>query len=58
MAAPALPQSLPQTLAALRAHKDFAEARLANRSVKDELRENLIARLRTRENHLPRHRRL
>jgi magnesium chelatase subunit I len=45
--------NLPQTLGELRAHKDFAEARIARRSVKDELRENLIARLRTRETIFP-----
>jgi len=42
-------RNLPQTLGELRAHKSFAEERIAKRSVKDELRENLIARLRTRE---------
>jgi magnesium chelatase subunit I len=42
-------RNLPQTLGELRAHKEFAEARIAKRSVKDELRENLIARLRARE---------
>lgn len=36
---------LPQTLGELRTHKDFSEARLRHRTVKDELRENLIARL-------------
>jgi magnesium chelatase subunit I len=41
--------NLPQTLGELRAHSDFAEARIAKRSVKDELRENLIARLRSRD---------
>jgi magnesium chelatase subunit I len=46
-------RNLPQTLGELRAHKDFAEARIARRSVKDELRENLIARLRTRETIFP-----
>ena len=40
---------LPQTLGELRASKDFSEARIAHRSVKDELRENLIDRLKTRE---------
>jgi magnesium chelatase subunit I len=45
--------NLPQTLGELRAHKDFAEARIAKRSVKEELRENLIARLRTRETIFP-----
>jgi magnesium chelatase subunit I len=46
-------RNLPQTLGELRAHIEFAEARLANRTVKDELRENLIARLRTRETIFP-----
>ncbi|MGC2636854.1 MAG: magnesium chelatase [Acidobacteriaceae bacterium] len=40
---------LPQTLGELRASRDFPEARLRTRTVKDELRENLICRLRTRE---------
>lgn len=40
---------LPQTLGELRASSNFSEARLKTRSVKDELRENLIARLKTRE---------
>jgi magnesium chelatase subunit I len=38
---------LPTTLGELRAHSLYGEARLKNRSVKDEMRENLIARLRT-----------
>jgi magnesium chelatase subunit I len=40
---------LAQTLGELRASRDFPEARLRTRTVKDELRENLICRLRTRE---------
>jgi magnesium chelatase subunit I len=40
---------LPQTLGELQSSKEFYEARLKKRSVKDELRENLIARLKTRE---------
>ncbi|HEV2463440.1 MAG TPA: magnesium chelatase [Acidobacteriaceae bacterium] len=44
---------LPQTLGELRAHKDLAERRIARRSVKDELRENLIARLRSRQTIFP-----
>lgn len=40
---------LPQTLGELRTHKDFSEARLGQRTVKDELRENLIAKLRAKE---------
>jgi magnesium chelatase subunit I len=46
-------QSLPTTLGDLRKSKDFSEARLRGRSVKDELRENLIARLKTRETIFP-----
>ncbi|HUR37201.1 MAG TPA: hypothetical protein VM009_05250 [Terriglobales bacterium] len=45
--------NLPSSLGELRKHKDFAEERLRNRSVKDELRENLIARLRTGETVFP-----
>ncbi|MEO6120047.1 MAG: magnesium chelatase [Terriglobales bacterium] len=41
--------NLPSTLGELRKHKDFSEERLRTRRVKDELRENLIARLRTGE---------
>ena len=44
---------LPQTLGELRASRDFSEARIAQRSVKDELRENLIERLRTRDTIFP-----
>ena len=40
--------NLPTTLGALRA-SEYTEAKLKNRSVKDELRENLIVRLRTSE---------
>jgi magnesium chelatase subunit I len=40
---------LPQTLGELQSSKEFYEARLKKRSVKDELRENLIARLKTKE---------
>ncbi len=42
-------RNLPHTLGELRTHKEFLEARIARRLVKDELRDNLIARLRTRE---------
>jgi magnesium chelatase subunit I len=42
-------RDLPHALGELRASRTFAEQRIAKRSVKDELRENLIARLRTRE---------
>src|ERR1700734_2575920 len=44
---------LPQTLGELQSSKEFYEARLKKRNVKDELRENLIARLRTRESIFP-----
>src|SRR6201998_3702962 len=44
---------LPQTLRALRASRDFSESRMNRRSVKDELRENLIERLKTRETIFP-----
>jgi magnesium chelatase subunit I len=40
---------LPQTLGELQSSKEFYEARLNKRSVKDELRENLIARLKSRQ---------
>jgi magnesium chelatase subunit I len=41
------PADLPATLGALRAHPLYGEVRLKHRTVKDELRENLMARLRT-----------
>jgi magnesium chelatase subunit I len=44
---------LPQTLGELRSSKHFSEQRLANRTVKDELRENLIAKLRAKETIFP-----
>jgi magnesium chelatase subunit I len=44
---------LPQTLGELRTSTQFAEACLKTRSVKDELRSNLIARLRTQETLFP-----
>ena len=44
---------LPQTLGELRTSTQFAEPCLKNRSVKDELRKNLIARLRTKETLFP-----
>jgi magnesium chelatase subunit I len=44
---------LPQTLGELRSSQEFSEARIAARSVKDELRENLIERLKTRETIFP-----
>jgi magnesium chelatase subunit I len=40
---------LAQTLGELESSKEFYEARLKKRSVKDELRENLIARLKSRQ---------
>ncbi len=45
--------TLPTTLGDLRKSKEFSEARLSGRAVKDELRENLIARLKTRETIFP-----
>src|SRR5271154_6368148 len=44
---------LPQTLGELQSSKEFYEARLKKRSVKDELRENLIARLKTKQQIFP-----
>ncbi|HZU09332.1 MAG TPA: magnesium chelatase [Pseudacidobacterium sp.] len=44
---------LPTTLGDLRKSQEFSESRLAARSVKDELRENLIARLKSRETIFP-----
>ncbi|HLJ77463.1 MAG TPA: hypothetical protein VKT75_08620, partial [Acidobacteriaceae bacterium] len=43
------PAHLPQTLGELRGSREFTETRLRTRSVKDEMRENLIARLRSKE---------
>ncbi len=40
---------LPQTLAELASCKEFSEERIKQRSVKDELRENLIARLKKKQ---------
>jgi magnesium chelatase subunit I len=40
---------LPQTLGELQSSKEFYEARLKKRGVKDELRENLIARLKSKQ---------
>src|ERR1700742_4879560 len=40
---------LPQTLGELQSSKEFYEARVQKRSVKDELRENLIARLKSKQ---------
>ena len=44
---------LPQTLGELRASKMFSPAQLNTRNIKDEMRSNLIARLRTRETIFP-----
>jgi magnesium chelatase subunit I len=40
---------LPQTLGALRGSREYSETRLRTRMVKDEMRENLIARLKAKE---------
>ena len=53
-----MPSRLPQTLGELQTSNEFSEARLKTRTVKDEMRENLIARLKTQGNHLSRHHRL
>ncbi|HZP05293.1 MAG TPA: magnesium chelatase [Terracidiphilus sp.] len=45
--------SLPQSLGELRASTQFSEARLKTRSVKDEMRANLLARLKARETIFP-----
>lgn len=47
------PTPLPATLAELRKSKDFSSSRISGRSVKDEIRENLIARLRHGEQLFP-----
>jgi magnesium chelatase subunit I len=47
------PLQLPQTLGGLRASAEFQEARLKSRSVKDEMRSNLMARLKARETIFP-----
>ena len=44
---------LPQTLGELRASTQFNEARLIARTVKDEMRDNLMCRLKTRETVFP-----
>src|SRR5690242_8221857 len=43
------PRNLPQTIGELRTNKSFSEDRLTGRTVKDELRENLITKLRAGE---------
>ena len=45
--------NLPQTLGQLRQHHDFSEPRLTARRVKDEMRENLICKLRRKETLFP-----
>ncbi|MGB7267329.1 MAG: magnesium chelatase [Terracidiphilus sp.] len=45
--------ALPGTFGELRASNQFSEARVKTRSVKDEMRENLMARLKTRETVFP-----
>ena len=47
------PSHLPQTLGELRTSRDFSEVRMRTRHVKDEMRENLIARLKARETIFP-----
>ena len=47
------PAHLPQTLGELRASREWNETRLRTRTVKDELRENLIARLKAKETIFP-----
>ena len=49
----AVPQTLPRTLGSLRADTQYGAAHLAQRTVKEELRENLIARLRSGETIFP-----
>ncbi len=44
---------LPLTLGELRQSARYAEARLARRSVKDEMREHLVQRLRAKEDLFP-----
>jgi magnesium chelatase subunit I len=44
---------LPQTLGELRASKQFSEVKIKARSVKDEMRSNLMARLKAREQVFP-----
>ena len=46
-------QPLPQTLGELRSSTQFSEARLRTRSVKDELRSNLLARLQSHDTLFP-----
>jgi magnesium chelatase subunit I len=44
---------LPQTLGELRTHAEYSETRLQTRAVKDEMRENLICRLKSRQSVFP-----
>ncbi len=46
LSSPTAAASLPKTLGELRSNPTYGEARLRGRSVKDEMRENLLARLR------------
>src|SRR5258708_16813137 len=46
-------QDLPQTLGALKRSSQDSQEKLSNRTVKDELRENLIAKLRSKEELFP-----
>jgi magnesium chelatase subunit I len=41
--------TLPRTLGELRQHRDFSETRLQSRTVKDEMRENLVCKLKRKE---------
>jgi magnesium chelatase subunit I len=50
---PASSATLPATLGTLRSHPLYGAARLEHRSVKDEMRENLITLIRKRENIFP-----
>ena len=45
--------TFPLTLGQLRQHRDFSEQRLNSRSVKDEMRENLVCKLRRKETLFP-----
>ena len=45
--------SFPRTLGELRRHSSFSEARIARRTVKDEIRANLICRLRSKQRLFP-----
>jgi magnesium chelatase subunit I len=45
--------TFPQTLGELRASKQFSEVQIKTRSVKDEMRQNLMARLKAREKVFP-----